>query len=253
MNQKPHACTGPSEFFASSARLQQLLSHSHTHERTTPPSIMLALLAGALSASTATGQRVHIDPATGHFVGVDGRVRIFHGVNVVQKGFPWLPSRLDFDASNSLVAEDMRRLRSWGINVIRLGVMWPGVEPSDGSFNETYLSEARALVDELHSHGLFTIVDFHQDVIARKWCGEGVPDWLQPMLRPITTACGSVVGTVAKLIGQCQPFSSFNLTDDPHTGAGSGVRSGQASRRVGCRASCLAGADSRTWKRLAVA
>ena len=27
----------------------------------------------------------------GHFVGVDGRVQIFHGLNVVQKSFPWHP------------------------------------------------------------------------------------------------------------------------------------------------------------------
>lgn len=33
----------------------------------------------------------------------------------------------------------MQLFESLGINGIRLGVMWPGVEPQKGQFNETYL------------------------------------------------------------------------------------------------------------------
>ena len=45
------------------------------------------------------------------------------------KGPPWIPSRGDFDQYTSLVAKDFELMRSAGINLIRLGVMWPGVEP----------------------------------------------------------------------------------------------------------------------------
>eukprot|EP00947_MAST-08B_sp_MAST-8B-sp1_P002435 g2435.t1 len=115
----------------------------------------------------------------------------------------------------------MADIASWGINVVRLGVMWPGVEPVEGQYNATYLGVVKGLVDDLWiNHGVRTIVDFHQDVIARKWCGEGVPGWLVPKyLEPVTTTCSSgVVPWVGKLIGQCASFASFNFTDDPATG-----------------------------------
>ena len=26
-------------------------------------------------------------------------------------------------------------------------------------------------------HGIYTLLDMHQDVLSHKFCGEGVPDW----------------------------------------------------------------------------
>jgi len=96
--------------------------------------------------------------------------------------------------------------------------MWPGVEPSPGVYNTTYLQVMRELVDDLYQAGIYTIVDFHQDVIAEQWCGEGIPAWMVPMLHPIQTDCNGIVGGIGHLIGQCTPFSSFNFTHDPQTG-----------------------------------
>src|SRR3990167_2706406 len=63
-------------------------------------------------------------------------------------------------------------------NVVRLGVMWPGVMPTSGTVNATYLQVMRGIVDMLGARGIYTIVDLHQDVFSRKFCGEGAPDWL---------------------------------------------------------------------------
>merc|ERR1719158_1668919 len=104
-----------------------------------------------------------------------GRVRTFHGVNAVQKSFPWLPSTGSFDHESSLNREDISNLKKWGFNVVRLGVMWPGVEPAPGKYNQTYLQVMRKLVDDMYAHGIYTIVDFHQDAFSQKFCGEGVP------------------------------------------------------------------------------
>eukprot|EP00929_Paragymnodinium_shiwhaense_P083735 TRINITY_DN44726_c0_g1_i1.p1 TRINITY_DN44726_c0_g1~~TRINITY_DN44726_c0_g1_i1.p1 ORF type:complete len:690 (+),score=114.48 TRINITY_DN44726_c0_g1_i1:63-2132(+) len=180
--------------------------------------VWLAISSAGL-ASAAAAKRTRIDPTTGHFVDPDGRVLVFHGVNVVQKNFPWHPSRGEFNTRNSLIAGDMVNLSSWGLNAVRLGMMWPGVEPQDGVFNETYLTVMRDLVDELHSHGIYTIVDFHQDSLSEQFCGEGVPAWMVPQLKPFATSCNTgVLPWVAKLIGQCKPFSEFNLSTDPKTG-----------------------------------
>ena len=51
----------------------------------------------------------------------EGGTRIFHGVNVVEK----VPPYYDIHFNET----DMKKLKSWGINGMRLGMMWPGVEP----------------------------------------------------------------------------------------------------------------------------
>ena len=55
-----------------------------------------------------------------------GRERLFRGVNVVYKDPPWLPHTAAFDADLSFVQADVDLLASLGVNLIRLGVMWPG-------------------------------------------------------------------------------------------------------------------------------
>jgi len=172
-----------------------------------------------ITAKCPKGGRVRIDPVSGHFVGKDGRTLLFHGVNVVQKSFPWHPSLGDFDPRSSLNAGDMATLKSWGFNAVRLGVMWPGVEPIMGQYNATYLQVMKQLVDDLYSHGIYTIVDFHQDSMSEQWCGEGVPSWMVPMLGPLMTSCqGTKVSEVAKFIGQCKTFAAFNISIDKATG-----------------------------------
>ena len=41
------------------------------------------------------------------------------------------------------------------------------------------------LVDSLGAAGIYTIVDFHQDVLSRTLCGEGAPDWAMSYGRPV--------------------------------------------------------------------
>lgn len=177
-------------------------------------SLVLFLLAcGAVSID-----RVSIDPKSGHFVDPDGRVLVFHGVNVVQKKAPWHPTLGDFNVNSSLNAEDMANLKKWGFNAVRLGVMWQGVEPSMGNYNATYLKIMRQIVDDLYKHGIYTIVDFHQDSFSPQWCGEGIPNWMVPMLGPVTDNCNGFVSRIAELIGECKTFSSFHIPTDPSTG-----------------------------------
>lgn len=56
----------------------------------------------------------------------------------------------------------MQDLQSWGFNVIRLGVMWPGVSVAEGQYNQTYLNIMNNLITKLGSYGIYTIVDCHQ-------------------------------------------------------------------------------------------
>ena len=61
--------------------------------------------------------------------------------------------------------------------MVRLGVMWEAVETAPGVYNDTYLAEIDSLVTRLGDKGIYTLVDAHQDVLARIICGEGMPNF----------------------------------------------------------------------------
>ena len=121
---------------------------------------------------------VKIDPSTHGFVDELGRTRIFHGMNAVYKSAPWHPDVEGFDPLNSLSDIDAKNMQGWGFNIVRLGVMWPGVEPTKGQYNSTYLDQLELIVKNLADSGVYVILDFHQDLWHRKFCGEGVPDYV---------------------------------------------------------------------------
>lgn len=120
----------------------------------------------------------HVDASSGMIVDSLGRARIFHGLNVVMKAPPWHPRTDLFDPHLSFADADIALLRSWGLNVVRLGVMWPGVEPQRGQVNQTYIEIIQTLVRKLHAAGLVTLLEFHQDLFSSRFCGEGIPSWV---------------------------------------------------------------------------
>lgn len=125
----------------------------------------------SLSSMGADGKRVFLDASQ------NGRQRIFHGTNVVVKGPPWLPRRDKYNPKTSLVGEDFSFMQEAGINLIRLGAMWPGVEPARGQYNQTYIQELRAIIQEAADYDIYVLLDMHQDVLSEFFCGEGIPAW----------------------------------------------------------------------------
>ena len=76
--------------------------------------------------------KIHVDPQTGHFIDEAGRVRMFRGINSVNKRPPYY---FDIMLNNTIVKE----LASLGMNIVRLGNMWNGWQPiGPNNFNETY-------------------------------------------------------------------------------------------------------------------
>jgi endoglycosylceramidase len=111
--------------------------------------------------------KIDVDHQT--FIDEYGRTRVFHGMNAVYKIAPWLPNVEGFDAENSLSDIDAKNLESWGFNIVRLGVMWPGLEPgARGDFNMTYLEEIDKIVKNLEKSNIYVILDLHQDIWHRK-------------------------------------------------------------------------------------
>ena len=107
--------------------------------------------------------QIKIDTANRIFRDAQNRHLIWHGVNVVYKVHPYIPSQDNFTVDTSLNDEDIQDLYDWGINEVRLGVMWEAVETSPGVYNETYLNEIEKLINKLGQKGIYTLIDSHQD------------------------------------------------------------------------------------------
>ena len=106
-------------------------------------------------------KRIDIDSANRIFVDQKGRQVIFHGVNVVYKVDPYIPSDGEFDSQNSLNDEDIANLVKWGMNFVRLGVTWESVERTMGQYDEAYLDKINTLINKLGDAGIYTLIDAH--------------------------------------------------------------------------------------------
>ncbi|KAK3237149.1 hypothetical protein CYMTET_52756 [Cymbomonas tetramitiformis] len=130
--------------------------------------------------ASQTLQKVRLRPReTGErtFTDEDNREMFFHGVNAVVKGPPWIPVHDEFSTDLSLADRDFKIMKELGLNVLRLGTMWPGIEPVRGQYNETYLSVLKSISEKAAAYGIYTILDMHQDILSEKFCGEGIPEW----------------------------------------------------------------------------
>jgi endoglycosylceramidase len=51
------------------------------------------------------------------------------------------------------------------------------VEAQEGVYNYTYIEKLVEVVQKCNKFGIFVILDAHQDLFNRQFCGEGFPDW----------------------------------------------------------------------------
>lgn len=104
-----------------------------------------------------------------NFIDKNGRVRIFHGVNLVCK-----------DKSKGYVEgwdeSDFEELSRLGFNLVRLGIIWDGIEPEPGIYDEAYLDRIEELLDLCAKHGIYVILDMHQDLYSVRY-SDGAPEW----------------------------------------------------------------------------
>ncbi|KAF1802879.1 glycoside hydrolase family 5 protein [Mucor lusitanicus] len=117
-----------------------------------------------------------VDQSINQITDEHGRVRFFHGTNVVKKSAPWYrPST--FKPGDSFGPKDVANLQALGVNAVRLGHHWAGSEPIRGQYNQTFLDIMKQQTKLAEDHGIYVLVDVHQDVLASQLCGHGVPDW----------------------------------------------------------------------------
>ncbi len=131
-----------------------------------------------LAAPPLKTGRVHADGA--RLRDELGRQVVLRGINCGGRS-KWAPyAPFDFHGDDDFpraCARYVDRVASWGVNFVRLPFSWEGVEPERGRTDEAYLARYFALADRLWSRGIRVLVDFHQDVYASPFGGDGFPLW----------------------------------------------------------------------------
>lgn len=119
----------------------------------------------------ANSSMLSVTPTGVWLTNSDGQVVLLHGFNEVYKLAPYDP------AASGFSEDDAAFLAANGFNVVRLGVIWAGVEPQPGVYDAAYVDSIRQTVDMLAAHGIYTIIDMHQDLYSASLGGEGAPEW----------------------------------------------------------------------------
>jgi len=128
------------------------------------------LLAGALLAGcTAPPSAPHAAPW--QWVGRDGRVVIYRGVNLNNH------AKLRPDYHHGLTDAELALLPEQGITLVRLLVFWEALEPEQGAWDADYVAQVNADVAQLASLGLDIVLDLHQDVWGVGFGFTGFPRW----------------------------------------------------------------------------
>lgn len=91
-----------------------------------------------------------------------GRQIILRGVNVNSLG-DYHQGDPDAPPVVPVTDADWSEMAAHGFNVVRLLVSWSRLEPVRGAFDEEYLADVAEAIDAAAAHGIYTVVDMHQD------------------------------------------------------------------------------------------
>ncbi|WP_246581408.1 cellulase family glycosylhydrolase [Echinicola shivajiensis] len=105
----------------------------------------------------------------GQFVDNLGRQVILNGINMANKS---QKDNYIFQAG----PEVYQNLKTMGFNTIRLILIWDGLEPEPGKYDESYIEEIDKMIKRAEDNGLFVVLDMHQDLYSSKY-SDGAPAW----------------------------------------------------------------------------
>lgn len=103
------------------------------------------------------------------FIDSFGRQVILNGINKVNKN-----QKMNYTDSDSLSSYE--QLARFGFNCIRLGIIWDGVEPQPGKYDEKYLDKIEERVKWAAQNGIYVLLDMHQDLYSVLY-SDGAPVW----------------------------------------------------------------------------
>ena len=120
-----------------------------------------------------------------------GRSVLLRGANVNALG-DYHQADPSIEPTAPVTDDDWAVMAAHGFSVVRLIISWSAVEPARGEIDEAYLARVRDAVDAANAHGIYVVLDMHQDAWAKyvatpddEECAEGdaaigwdgAPEW----------------------------------------------------------------------------
>lgn len=103
------------------------------------------------------------------FVDEHGREVVLNGINIVNKN-----QKEQYIYKGG--PECYKLLKEQGFNSIRFIIIWDGVEPQPGVYDEAYLAEVDKRIEWAAANDLFVVLDMHQDLFSIDYA-DGAPQW----------------------------------------------------------------------------
>ena len=114
------------------------------------------------------------------FVAPDGRVVILRGINARVAGLfdvSFDDGRAPLETIPDLPDDDVARMASLGFNLLRLPLSWSAFEPQPGVWSPAFLDTLARIVASCRSHGVYVLLDVHQDAWSKEIGEDGAPLW----------------------------------------------------------------------------
>ena len=108
-----------------------------------------------------------------------GRAVFLRGVDAGgrSKFAPYVPFDYQPGQFAQALGQYMDRAASWGIDVVRVPFTWAALEPTQGHYDQSWLALYDQILDAAWARGIWSVIDFHQDIYSEVFCGDGFPGW----------------------------------------------------------------------------
>ena len=180
--------------------------------------LALLLVTAAVIGCSSSGPRYSpFDVDHGQFVAPDGRVVILRGINARVAGLfdvTFDDGRAPLETIPDLPDEDVARMASLGFNLLRLPLSWSGFEPQPGVWAPAFLDALTRVVESCRAHGIYVLLDLHQDAWSKEIGEDGAPLWaIAPPPEMLLSGPLTDLGSRRTSTQVLHAFTSF-FTDD---------------------------------------
>jgi len=149
-----------------------------------------------------------------------GRIALLRGINARVEGVfdvTFSDGRIPLEEVPPLTADDCRRMRALGLDLLRLPINWSGIEPERDRYDEAYLQRVDAAIACAADAGVHVIVDLHEDAYSKEIGEDGAPLWAivpppEMLLQGPLTDLGDRRTSTQVILA----FDNFFATGDPH-------------------------------------